>query len=562
MKPNLRAERISGFLLPVVLLLSLLLSACSSATNTPAAPAATTAAAKSTTVASTSATTAAAAPAATTAAPASAAASAVKKGGNLRVALSQDFGNLDPMLSGQFTERQVFYNMYDALVSVDSTLKIIPALAESWDISADGKTYTFNLRKGVKFHDGTEFNAEAVKFNIERYQTTDGSVRKSDLSSITQVTIVDPNKVTFTLNAPNAPLLATLVDRAGMMVSPAAVQKYAKDFTRTPLGAGTGPFKLVEWKKDERTVLERNPDYWKKDANGVQLPYLDKITYRPIVDATVRVTNLKTGDIDVADAVPNRDVADLKKNTDLAYKDIPSTAYTGIRLNVTAAPFNNKALRQAMGYALDAEQIFKTVYFNIGAVASGPIPPSSWAYDPSFKPYTRDLTKAKAKLAEGGQPNGFTFKMQVQAGDPIGQQVVEIVRDQLGEIGIKMEIEQLEFPKIVANTRDKKFESALIGWSGRIDPDGNMFAHFKTGGSNNDSGYTNPDVDTLLDKARAVTDQTERKKLYQDAQKIIMDDLPYPLFYHAPSYQAVSNKVQNFLLMPDAIMRFTEVSLK
>jgi len=233
-----------------------------------------------------------------------------------------------------------------------------------------------------------------------------------------------------------------------------------------------------------------------------------------------------------------------------------------MRLNVTAEPFTNKALRQAVGFAIDAPTILKTVYFGVGAVANGPIPPSSWAYDPAFKPYTRDLAKAKAKLAEGGKPGGFTFKVQSQAGSPVSQQLAELLRDELSEAGITMEIEQLEFPKIVENTTKHNFVAALIGWSGRIDPDGNLFAHFKTGGSNNDSLYTSPAVDDLLNKARATTDQSERKTAYQEAQKMIMDDLPYVLFYHAASFQATGKKVQNFLLMPDAIMRFTEVSFK
>jgi peptide/nickel transport system substrate-binding protein len=551
-----------GLFLVALLLLSLVLVACGGATptNAPAttAPASATTAPVSATTTATGASTPI--PVATTAAARPTTAPATR-GGNLRIALDSDLGNLDPMVSGQVVDRQVMYNMYDSLVSVDTSLKITPSLAESWDISADGLTYTFNLRKGVTFHDGTEFNAEAVKFTFDRYQNGQGSVRKSDLDSVSKIEVVDPAKIKLTLKAPNAPLLATLVDRAGMILSPAAIQKGGADFTRNPLGAGSGAFKFVEWKKDDRLVLERNDKYWKKDAAGNALPYLDRVTYRPIVDDVVRSTNLKTGDIDVANVVAARDVEELSKNNDLNFKFISSTGYTGLRLNATTEPFNNKALRQAVGFALDANQLFKTAYFSVGAIAQGPIPPSSWAFDPNFKPYTRDLTKAKAKLTEGGKPNGFTFKVFATAGSPQTQQIAEIIRDQLADVNIKMEIEQLEFPKIVESTRAKTFTSALIGWSGRIDPDGNMFAHFKTGGSNNDSGYSSPEVDKLLDQARAVSNQDERKKLYQEAQKIIMEDLPYPLFYHGPAYQAINKKVQNFLLMPDGIIRLEAVSL-
>ncbi len=560
----------AGLLVSALMLSALALTACgdptaTTAPATTAAPAATTAKAAATTAAVTTASAATTAAGATTAAATTAATAAVapgKPGGTLRVALQAELGRLDPASSGQFVERQVFYNMYDSLVAADPNLKIVPALAESWEISSDGKVYTFKLRKGVKFHDGTDFNADAVKYNMDRYKTLEGSVRKSDLDPVATIEVVDPYTVKFNLKAPNAPLLATLVDRAGMILSPAAIQKAGADIVRAPIGAGTGPFKFVEWKKDDHLTLERNPNYWKKDSAGNQLPYLDKVIYRPIADDTVRVTNLKTGDIDVIDTVPSQNVEDLRKSTDLNYKDIPSTAYAGIRLNATAEPFNNKALRQAVAYGIDSSAILKTVFFGVGALANGPIPPSSWAYDPTFKPYTHDVAKAKAKTAEGGKASGFTFKLQVTAGSPVNQQLAELIRDELSEAGITMEIEQLEFATIVNNTRDKKYQAALIGWSGRIDPDGNMYAHFKTGGSFNDSGYSNAQVDALLEKARVTSDQNERKAAYQEAQKIIMDEAPYPLYYHAPSFQAVNKKVQNFLLMPDAIMRFTEVSLK
>jgi peptide/nickel transport system substrate-binding protein len=265
----------------------------------------------------------------------------------------------------------------------------------------------------------------------------------------------------------------------------------------------------------------------------------------------------------VIDTVPGKDVDDLKKNTDLNYKDIPSVGFNGIELNTTAEPFNNKALRQAVGFALDYPAIFKTIYFGVGAIANGPIPPSSWAFDPNFKPYSRDLAKAKQKLTEGGKPSGFSFKIQITAGSPVQQQLAELIRDELSEANITMDIEQLEFAKIVDNTSiaKRQFTAALIGWSGRIDPDGNMYVFFNSKGSLNGQGYNNPQVDTLLDKGRTATSQEERKAAYQDAQKIIMDDLSYIIYYHTPSFQAVGKKVQNFLLMADGIMRFGEVSL-
>lgn len=247
------SKRVIHLLVVGLLLLTALLVACGDSTAT-TAPATTTAGA-ATTAAGTTTTVSATASAATTAPTTQA--SQVKMGGSLRVALNADVSKLDPLLSTALVERQVFHNMFDTLVSIDDKLNIIPNLATSWT-QPDPKTIVFKLRTGVKFHDGTDFDAEAVKFNIERYLTTTGSQRKSELSNIDTVAVTDPTTVQFNLKAPFTPLLANLSDRAGMMVSPTAVKKLGDDFVHNPLGAGTGAFKFVEWKKDDHLTLEKN----------------------------------------------------------------------------------------------------------------------------------------------------------------------------------------------------------------------------------------------------------------------------------------------------------------
>jgi peptide/nickel transport system substrate-binding protein len=479
------------------------------------------------------------------------------RGGALTVGLGSDIANLDPFKSNLFVDRLVQYNVYDSLVTVDEKLEIKPGLAESWDTS-DPKTVVFKLRKGVKFHDGTEFNAEAVRWNIQRILDDKTSPRNSELNTVASVEVVDPATVKFNLKEPFAPLLSLLVDRAGMIVSPAAAEKGGQDFTRNPIGGGTGPFKFVEWRKDERIVLERNPDYWRKDKDGGALPYLDRVTYRPIPNEETRLANLKTGEIDVSDSAPAKDVEAIKKDSNLIYRELPSFARGGIWLNSNTEPFNNRALRQAFAYAVDRAEIQKTVFFDIGVVATGPVAPPHIGYDPNYKGIQFDLAKAKEKLAEGGKPGGFSFRLFITSGSPQEQIYGELLKDQLSKAGITVELVQQEFTKNVSDTQAGNFTASLIGWSGRIDPDGDMFAHFTTNGSFNYGKYSNPQADQALLDGRTNFDLEKRKAAYQRANQTIEDDSPYIFIRNGVATQVSSSKVRNYLLLPDNMMRFAE----
>jgi peptide/nickel transport system substrate-binding protein len=226
-------------------------------------------------------------------------------GGTLNYALEDDPLNLDPLLSSAFIDRHVHYQMYDSLVRIDPSGKITPWLAESWDISPDsGKTVTLNLRKDVTYHDGTRFDADSARWNLERYRTTEGSLRKGELAPVDSVEVVDASTLRLTLKAPFAPLLSVLADRASMMVSQKAVEAAGQDFTRKAFRAGTGPFVLTEAVKDDHLTLERNPSWW-----GAGMPYVDKVIMRPVRDPTARLTNLRTGETDVVARLAGKDVA-------------------------------------------------------------------------------------------------------------------------------------------------------------------------------------------------------------------------------------------------------------
>src|SRR5437879_602604 len=246
---------------------------------------------------------------------------APKNGGTATIALESELRTLDPMDSSLLVEREVFYNMYDSLFTIDPSLTIKPGLVKSWDVS-DPVNYKFTLQTGVKYHDGTPFNAQSVKDNITRYKTGATSRRKSDLSSVASVDVVDDSNVNFHLKTPNATLLATLVDRAGMMLSMAAVQKGGQDFSLAPLGAGSGPFQFVEWRRNDHLTLKKNPDYWRSG-----LPYLDGLTYRAIPDVNAILAALKTGDVDIARVIAAKDVAALKTDSSFVYRDTPAIGF-------------------------------------------------------------------------------------------------------------------------------------------------------------------------------------------------------------------------------------------
>jgi peptide/nickel transport system substrate-binding protein len=491
-------------------------------------------------------------------APTSVSAAAPKKGGTLRVGLGVDVTVLDPHLSGSKIDRQVYHNLYDPLLVLDEKLGIQPNLAESWE-TPDPKTLVLKLRQGVRFHDGTDFNAEAARINFDRMANDPKSVRKGEVANIASTEPVDPYTLKISLKQPDAALLATLTDRAGMMISPAALTKLGADLQHDATGAGTGPFQYVEWVPDDHILLKRYDAYWNKDRG----PYLDQIRYRPIPDDTVKLQSLQGGELDALDYLAPRTVSLAKADANLVVIDVPSLAAFWYMLNTTKPPFDNKALRMAVTYALDTEAIVKGVYLGVGVPANGPISPSSWAYDDTIKPVKRDLAKAKAMLAEGGQPSGFTFTFTI-VNTPFGVQEAEVVKAQLAEAGITCNVQTVDGASQLAAGNNKTYEMTTYAWSGRPDPDGNTFQFFHTtpGVSLNWSGISNPQLDKLLEQTRQVSDHAERKKLYSQAIQILHEEAPAVFIVHPVEPKAMSPKLQGYTAIPDGMLRFKDVWLK
>jgi len=503
--------------------------------------------------------------AATQAAPAQAAGKPAAAGGSITFVLENDVIDFDPMRSRAFVDRNVHYQVYDSLVRVDSSGKIIPWLAEKWDTAGDGKQVTFSLRKDVKYHDGTPFDAESVKWNIDRYRTTQGSARSGELAPIESVDVVDPATVRFNLKTPFSPLLSLLVDRAGMMLSRKAVEAGGEDFTRKAFKAGTGPFVLTEAVKDDHMTLEKNPDWWGKDSAGNKLPLLDKITVHPITNSDVRLTNLKTGDAQIANNIAGKDVAGLKNDSSLAYMEKPAYAWASILPNRKPGfIFEEGRYVKAVSMAIDRQEILDKVFFGIGTVGYGTIAPSHFAYDANFKPYEKPDPEGAKRLVQEVGKGPLSFELLVSAGDPVLLQRAQLIQAQLKKADIDAQISQLEFAQVLKAQSDHTFTGMSdIGWSGRIDPDGNTYDQLYTGRPNNDASYSNPDVDKLLDQQRATSDEAQRKDALRKAEQIYVVDDPARAWYRFGVAQiAAATAVQGTEVYPDQIIRFQNVSLK
>ena len=484
-------------------------------------------------------------------------------GGSVTFAMNSDISNMDPMLSGLFVDRHLMYAMYDSLVRVTPKGDIIPWLATKWTISPDGLTYTFTLRTDVKYHDGTTFDAASAKWNLDRYRLTKESLRLGELAPVDSVTAVDAATLKVVLKTPSAPFLSVLVDRSGMMLSQKTVEAGGADFTRKAFNAGSGPFILTEAVKDDHYTFKKNPNWWGTAANGDKLPYLDQVIIKPITDGDVRLTNVRTGQVQATNAVTGKDVPTVKADNTLAYQEIPGIGYNSMVPNRSAGfIFNDARYVQAVSYAMDRDELLnKGPAQGVGTVAYGQIAPSHFAFDPNFKPFAKpDIAKAKSLVAAVGKGN-LTFELLVSSGDAATLQFAQLLQSELAKADITMNIKTLLFNDIV--TLQQKHQQpgmTLVGWSGRIDPDGNVYDFNYTGRPNNDSAYSNKQVDTLLDQTRTATDPAKRKDLFLQVQQITMVDDPSRIVYSYIAAQLLTAKaVQGFNVFPDQLPRFETV---
>ena len=493
----------------------------------------------------------------------------VHRGGTLVVAMDQNpvGDRFDPMKQGDTYTGFVTSAVTEGLIKYNDKLEPTPWLAESYDVSNDGLTYTFNLRKGVKFHDGTEMDAAAAKFSVDRVRDEKNKQwpRYGDGQFISDTQVTDKYTFKIILKEPASPFPSRLAGGLGAIVSPTAFETMGEDaFSRAPVG--TGPFKFKEYKSDSYVRVERFDGYWRNGADGKALPYVGGIEWRIITEPANRLIALQAGDVHVIATLRDQDVKLVKADSNLVLAQTPSLGFTGFQFNLSVPPFDNKALRQAVQFAIDRKEIVDAVYEGNREVGYLPIPiPTQWAIDQDYKPYPYDPAKARQKLAEGGKPNGFEFTASAASGNAITQQLYELMQAQLAKVGIKMNIELADFNGVVVpkwQHNDPDSQVWAISWTAAIDPDLLLTNLFTKGGSSNFAKYDNPKYDELVAAARKSSNRDERAKAYKEALKLVMDDSPYAVLVYGLDRYVGQKKVKGWFVGTKATTSYSEYWLE
>ena len=475
----------------------------------------------------------------------------------LRIGLGADPDMLDPHLARTYYGRFVFAAMCDRLVDVDEHLKVIPGLATDWKWSEDGKTLTMNLRQGVTFQDGEKFDAEAVKFNIERAQTLPGSLRKSEISSIESVEVASPSQVIFHLKNADAALLSQLTDRAGAMLAPEAAAK--PDFATHPVCSG--PYQFESRVQQDRIILKRFDNYWNKSAY-----HFDKVVFLPIPDASVRLANLRSGDLDLTEGIAASDVKTVEADSKLSLAKVTGLGYQGITFNIANGkvdpnnPFVKDArVREAFSLAIDRDALNQVAFEGLYAPSNQALSPVS-PYHVKLPVAARDVEKAKALLAAAGVKTPIDVTLLV-TNNPTSQQVGQVIQAMVSEAGFNVKLQMSEFASLLDRQQRGEFQLSLSGWSGRPDPDGSIFSFINSKGTLNDGRYSNPQVDAWLTEARQTNDQATRQALYDKVVKQLQTDMPIAYLYFEPRIFGLNKKVQGFKAWPDGLVRLAGVKM-
>ncbi|WDG00443.1 glutathione ABC transporter substrate-binding protein GsiB [Pectobacterium carotovorum subsp. carotovorum] len=481
------------------------------------------------------------------------------------IAVGSTFTSLDPYDANDSLSQTVAKSFYQGLFGFDKDMKLVNVLADSYDVSPDGLTYTVKLHPGVKFHDGSAFNAAAVKVNLDRASNPDNRLKRYNLfKMIDKTEAVDDLTVKITLKTPFSAFVNNLAHPAAVMISPAALKQYGKEIGFHPVG--TGPYRFVAWNQTDFVKVEKFNGYWKAG-----LPKLDSITWRPVVDNNTRAALLQTGEAQFAYPIPFEQAKVLEKNDKLALVASPSILHRYISMNVTQKPFDNPKVREALNYAINKEALIKVAFSGYATPAEGPLP-SSIDYSVKYHPWPYDPAKARELLKEAGYPDGFTTTLWSSHNHSTAQKVLQFTQQQLAQVGVKVQVTAMDAGQRAAEVEGKGVKETGVrlfytGWSASTgEADWALSPLFATASwppaQFNTAFYSNPQVDADLANALKTTDRTEKQKLYKDAQDKIWADAPWIFLATERLVSANSKKLTGFYVMPDTLFSFEDADLK
>ncbi|HUZ03263.1 MAG TPA: ABC transporter substrate-binding protein [Thermomicrobiaceae bacterium] len=487
-----------------------------------------------------------------------------KKGGTLVVGMEAEVSSFDPaVMTGTSTFRPVS-SLFDMLVNLfDQTSNIQPDLAETWTVSQDGTSVTMKLRPNLKFHDGTDVNADAVIFSFERmlnqkspYYFGPYAFPAFFYPTYKSSTSTDPLTVRFDLTQPDATFLSALVWNTGSIVSPTAAKAAGKDFSSKPVG--TGAFKFDSWDKNVKTTMSRFDGYWRG------APYLDQIIWKPIVEEAARFNQLASGEVDFIVSLDPQFVPQVQSNPNLQLLQGPSLHTWWVYLNTHEEHLKDKRVRQALNYAIDKDGLIKNVLKGTAIPSRCWCWPNTWAYEPNVTQYPYDPNKAKHLLAAAGYPNGFDLEYIVPesgSGMVAPKEIATAMQADLKKVGVNVNITTLEWISYLAATakglddvNGKAYGMSQESWMNPVDDPG-LWVEFESvslpPGGGNVGYYTNPQYTDLLAKARTTVDQTQRATFYKQAQQLFADDAPWIFMFHSNFVTAARKNVHGITLNPD-----------
>jgi len=481
-------------------------------------------------------------------------------------AVASTFTTTDPYDANDTLSQAMAKSFYEGLYGFDKDMKMIPVLAESYDVSKDGLVYTIKLKKGIKFHDGTDFKADAVKANFDRVTNPENKLKRYGLySNIAKTEVVDDYTARITLKTAFSAFINNLAHPSGVMISPAAIAKYGKDIASNPVG--TGPFKFVEWNRTDFLKVTKFDGYWHKGY-----PKVDTITWKPVIDSNSRAAVMQTGEAHFTYPVPYELAEVLKAKPGLELVAAPSIIVRYLSMNTQQKPFDNAKVRQAINYAINKDAVAKVAFGGYATPADAVVPAGvEFSIKTGLWPY--DVAKAKQLMAEAGYPNGFETELWSAYNHTIAQKVTQVLQQQLAQIGVKVKITLLE-----AGQRVEKVESwpdpatapvrlYYVGWSastGEAD-----WALRPLLGSEsfpprlfNTAYYKSDKVDNDIKGALLTTDHAAKAKFYRDAQETIFQDAPWAPLVIEKLLSAKNKKLSGVYTMPDGSFNFTDIDLK